>query len=597
MGKRDFGWQGGWGRGRGGGAGFGSHSTWRPVGGGFHEDDDFYESQGYDYYGISFDEGKQHQRYRGQNYRFGNEKNQSYDKSVKRKEVDLKRPKRSNQNIDALKNKHCKQKRLKASELLKDLEENSEIADKAAKIKEMLESLPRNSMFSPPRDSMDLQQTSSPEPDKAAVVPPRVKIDKVMVPDLVLTASDFAEVGTGKNLAIPAGNEEYTESCVVSSRPSILPVFYDDQVVRPPSTGIRDAAPKPRIAYNASVADSVFLRRKRTLSESSCLPDPPAKKMNRRERLNSEAAPGSKSVDEAMGQIIDKRRVDKLKTSLQKMNTKSLKELVDNPTSKTSRILMKALVQENRNYLSSCLNRSRFGQIQQGGNERNVATVLADDDLDKLPSNVMVEISDIIKQEVPDMDVILEVKKEPDFGIDLNVKCEVQYGVEENQESIENDSTNNPEPLFIQDSCHEEATTSRPRTCNEINDDPITLAPVPKKRGRPPKGKARKIGGYEVIIGSVDDLVNIPGNDDANKSADNDHVEISVEEEEVTAEQSGEQDTANKMKSLGLIFEQESRLLSNLKSVDSKMASLAQERSGLMEQLLFLSELKTQMLK
>merc|ERR1719369_784075 len=471
MGKRDFGWQGGWGRGRGGGAGFGSHSTWRPGGGGFHEDDNFYESQGYDYYGISFDEGKQHQRYRGQNNRFGNEKNQSYDKSVKRKEIDLKRPKRSNQNIDALKNKHCKQKKLKASELLKDLEENSEIADKAAKIKEMLESLPRNSMFSPPRDSMELQQTSSPEPDKAAVVPPRVKIDKVMVPDLVLSASDFAEVGTGKNLAIPAGNEEYTETCVVSTRPSILPVFYDDQVVPPPSTGIRDAAPKPRIAYNASVADNVFLRRKRTLSESSCLPDPPAKKMNRRERLNSEAAPGSKSVDEAMGQIIDKRRVDKLKTSLQKMNTKSLKELVDNPTSKTSRILMKALVQENRNYLSSCLNRSRFGQIQQGGNERNVATVLADDDLDKLPSNVMVEISDIIKQEVPDMDVILEVKKEPDFGIDLNVKCEVQYGVEENQDSIENDSTINTEPLIIQDSCHEEATTT----------------PVPKKRGRPPK--------------------------------------------------------------------------------------------------------------
>merc|ERR1719425_152702 len=113
------------------------------------------------------------------------------------------------------------------------------------------------------------------------------------------------------------------------------------------------------------------------------------------------------------------------------------------------------------------------------------------------------------------MDVILEVKKEQDLGIDLNVKCEVQYGAEQSLDSVENVQ----EPLNIQDYHHEEASTSKPKPCNEI-DDPLTLSPVIKKRGRPPKGKTRKIGGYEVIIGSVGDLVNIQSSDNADKSVD-----------------------------------------------------------------------------
>ena len=559
-GKRNFGGssRGGWG---GGGSGFGSYSQWGPGGGGFHEDDQWNDRQGYEHYDVSnFDVGNQNQRYRAQSNENRNKKNYTNDKSARRKETELSRPKRSDQNINALKKKHPQHKKLKASELLKDLEESSEIADKAAKIKEMLGSLSSNYMFGPSQhDSTECQQSSSPEPDKTAVVPPRVKIDKVMVPDLVLTASDFAEVGTGKNFAPSAGSDEDSESCVGSTRPSILPVFHDDQVVPPPPSGMSDAVPRPRVAYTTALADNVFMRRKRTLSESSCLLEPPPKNINRRERTNSEAAPGSNSVDEAMGQIIDKRRVDKLKTSLLKMNSKSLKELVENPTSKTSRTLMKALVQENRNFISSCLNRSRFGKFQLGGNDTaNVATVLADDDLDKLPSNVMVEISDIIKQEVPDMDVIFEAKQEQDVGIDLNVKCEVQYGSDQDQESNAQQCANDLEPFNVQDARNEEASTSRPKI-TEVSNDPITLAPVPKKRGRPPKGKTRRIGGYEVIIGSVSDLVHVQGSDNTDKAPDNLHEEICLEELEAPTEQRGEKDASNNMKSLGLIFEQESR--------------------------------------
>jgi len=262
---------------------------------------------------------------------------------------------------------------------------------------------------------------------------------------------------------------------------------------------------------------------------------------------------------------------------------------------------MRALVQENRNFISSSINRSRFGKFQPGENE---VDVLADDDLDKLPSNVMLEISDMIKQEVPDIEVDLEIKQEQDYdpGIDLNVKCEVEYG-EGRQEYIEQVTVD--DPIRILDGVSgEEASTSKPKIPNEKghkntrnNYDEVTrLAPVHKKKGRPPKGSGRKIGGHEIIIGSVSDLVSVEGSGNSNKASENDCEEIDLEVEP-SQEKSKEHENSNKMKSISLIFEQESRLLSDLESVDSRMAGLAQERSGIMQQLLFLSELKRQMFK
>jgi len=587
-----------------------SHSQWRPQFGEFYRDG-WYDGLGYDYYGTSNFEGigNQNKRYpddnpgnfQDKNYFVTKGADKRFKDSLQRKDSVQNKPRRSEQNVSELKKKLDQQKKVKASELVKDLQENSEIAGKAAKIKEVLGSLPSNYIFSPQHEGTDQQQIASSESCSGAIVPPRVKIDKLMVPDLILTASDYAEVGTGKNLANPvAANDLNKETSVESPRPSILPVLHDGQVVPPPSTGQQDTAPKSRVAYNNLGGDKIFLRRKRTLSESSCLLDPPAKQI-RRERTNSEAVPGSKSVDEAMGQIIDKKRVDKLKTSLSKMNKKSLKELVDNPTSTKSRLLMRALVQENRNFISSSINRSRFGRFQPGENE---VDVLADDDLDKLPSNVMLEISDMIKQEVPDIEVDLDIKREEDYdlGIDLNVKCEVEYG-EGRQEYVEQVSVD--DSLKILDSVSgEEASTSKPKAPNEKGhkntsnnlDEATRLAPVHKKKGRPPKGSGRKIGGHEVIIGSVSDLVSVEGYGNSNKASDNDCEEIDLEVEP-PQEQGKEHENTNKMKSISLIFEQESRLLSDLESVDSRMATLAQERSGIMQQLLFLSELKRQMFK
>merc|ERR1712008_270989 len=94
-----------------------------------------------------------------------------------------------------------------------------------------------------------------------------------------------------------------------------------------------------------------------------------------------------------------------------------------------------------------------------------------------------------------------------------------------------------------------------------------------KKRGRPCKGQERRIGGHEVVIGTVGDLVNVQGYESSD--TDNDG------QDNFTQEAVEQEDNSNKMKSLGLIFEQESRLLSDLESVDSKMSSLAQERSSL----------------
>jgi hypothetical protein len=82
-----------------------------------------------------------------------------------------------------------------------------------------------------------------------------------------------------------------------------------------------------------------------------------------------------------------------------------------------------------------------------------------------------------------------------------------------------------------------------------------------KKRGRPFKGQARMIGGHEVVIGTVGDLVNVQENNwsEANNVNLN-HVAIDLDIETSPVENI-EQDNSNKMKSFGLIFEQESRLV------------------------------------
>jgi len=519
----------------------------------------------------------------------------------------LNKTKRSKQNIEEIKKQHAQKKTERAQELVKDLEEKSEIADKAAKIKEVLGSLPSSVMFSPQHYSHDYHQPQSPDPDTAVTVPPRVKIDKLMVPDLVLSASDFAEVGTGKSFH--DSNEErsnsvdLTEESQSTSRPTILPVLLDDQVVPPPSSTTGKSY-TPRVAYTPGLVE-IMHPRKRTMSESSCLPESPQKR-SKRGRISSEVASGGQSIDEAMGQIMDKQRVEKLKKSLLKMNKKSLRELVDNPTSSKSRLLMSALVQENKSLISNYLNRSRFVRFEEAGESRSQADAL-EDELDALPSNVMMEISDIIKQEVPDIEVILEVKQEQDleFGpIDLNVKCEVEYG-QEDEDLAEVPVPPKTPPLCIDLDivASEEASTSKSNSLSGASgssSDPLDtatrLAPVYKRRGRPPKGQARRIGGHEVVIGTVSDLVNVQGYDKTNETRNVDHVEIDLETE-ASQVANAEPDNSNKMKSLKLIFEQESRLLSDLESVDSKMASLAQERSGVVQQLLFLSELKGQMLK
>eukprot|EP00092_Neocalanus_flemingeri_P022869 GFUD01024796.1.p1 GENE.GFUD01024796.1~~GFUD01024796.1.p1 ORF type:complete len:585 (+),score=208.41 GFUD01024796.1:166-1755(+) len=496
---------------------------------------------------------------------------------VKHAKANLK-SKRPAQSIDEIK-KNAKQKKEKASELAKDLEEKVEIAGKAAKIKAALGSLRSVPIFSPQHPSQQLQQSQPPEEERSICVP-RVKIDKLMVPDLVLSASDFAEVGRGRNsLANSSVTGDLTKNTGDTSRPSVLPAFHDDLVVHPPSTSsISDSLPKPRVAYTPGMAG--MQHRKRTLSESTCLQDPVLKRTctkSKRGRQTSEVTSELQSVDEAMGQLMDKQRVEKLKKSLLKMNRKSLKELVNNPTSSKSRLLMSALVQDHRSLISNCLNRARFCRDEAvEGEKKNDAL---EDELEALPNKLMVEISDMIKQEVPDIEIIIElggnsgvqgVKQELDqeFGpLDLNVKCEVEYGQEQwseeqselfkkdmnklakvNEEDPEQEEVvkvpvlpGTPPPCIdlvkieidtvgsrsdIQAEFAEDSTSKSLSKVGGSSDpiDKVTrLAPVPKKRGRPCKGQERRIGGQEVVIGTVGDLISVQGYETS--EADNDSIE------------------------------------------------------------------------
>jgi len=191
-----------------------------------------------------------------------------------------------------------------------------------------------------------------------------------------------------------------------------------------------------------------------------------------------------------------------------------------------------------------------------------------------------------------------KTEQDGDNTLDLNVRCEVG-GVYNRQHNagLVVDIVEVPKtlPPCKAIAC-EEATTSKSSSSIVASgssypiDSATRLAPVYKKRG-----KARIIGGHEVVIGCVGDLVNVQENNVDEFNNEN-HVEINLEIE-TSPDESIEQDNLNKMKSFRLIFEKESSLLSDLESVDSKMTSLAQERSSVLRQLFFLSKLKSQMLK
>merc|ERR1719154_299751 len=268
------------------------------------------------------------------------------------------------------------------------------------------------------------------------------------------------------------------------------------------------------------------------------------------------------------------------------MNKKSLNELVNKPTSSKSRLLMGVLVKDHRSFLSNCLNRSRFSRVEQV----EQMTVNLDKELDCLPSNLMIEISDIIKQEVPAIENIIEEgSDEHEFGpLDLNVKCEVVYGQEElgeeqsvmlrqvKEENVPPGSESADAPANIVISLvMSEASTSKSKVSDSTNliNDATRLAPVFKKRGRPCKGQGRRIGGHEVIIGTVGDLVNVQGYETSETdNEDQENIEIDSTTEKAvdsSAENAGNKDVSNQMKTLGLVFEQEASILSALEEVDT----------------------------
>jgi len=370
------------------------------------------------------------------------------------------------QSIEEIKKQHLKKKKEEAQELAKEIAEKSEIADKAAKIKEVLGFLPSSQIYEPQShlQSQDSQDHQSSEPVRALAVLTPVKIEKLIVPELVLTASGHAEVGAGKSL-VEGTTGDIAEESLISSHPSTLSAFHEDQAFPPPST--------------------------KTFQDGD--------------------------------DILDLKIYYLLRAQL---STKMARKLY-------------------HMWLESCLQGRCLVQVH---------------------------------------------------GALTDVRCEV--GVVSNQDDIgQVDIVEEPKTLPpCKDVACEEASTRKSSSSIVASgsyhhlDSATRLAPVYKKRG-----KARIIGGHEVIIGCVGDLVNVQENNVDEFNNEN-HVEINLEIE-TSPDESIEQDNLNKMKSFGLIFEQESSLHFDLESVDSKMTSLAQERSSLLRQLIFLSKLKSQLLK
>jgi len=370
------------------------------------------------------------------------------------------------QSIEEIKKQHSKKKREESQELAEEIAEKSEIADKAAKLKEVLDFLPSSQIYEPQshHQCQDSQEHKSSEPVRALAALTPVKIEKLIVPELVLNARGHAEVGAGKSL-VEGTTDDIAEESLISSRPSTLSLFHEDQAFPPPST---------------------------------------------------------KTVQDG-DDTLDLKIYYSIRAQLSTKRAQKLYHM----------------------WLETCLHGMCLVQVQ---------------------------------------------------GALTDVRCELG-GVSSQDDVGQVDIVEVPKTLPpCKDVACEETTTRKSsssivaRGYSYPIDSATMLAPVYKKRG-----KARIIGGHEVVIGCVGDLVNVQENNVDEVNNEN-HVEINLEIE-TSPDENIEQDNLDKMKSFGLIFKQESSLLSDLESVDSKMTSLAQERSSLLRQLLFLSKLKSQLLK
>jgi len=355
-------------------------------------------------------------------------------------------PKRPLQSIQEIKRKHeeiKKQKREEKEMIAAQMERemaNQNIADTAATLRERMEAMKNQGSLEKVTFSAGHWSPSNKEEE--------IDRQQPEFDDLNLTPRELAQIGRGENVS----------STLVDDDPSCPPKLPVNclAAIAAPSSPDGEVQERARVAYNYNpdVAVCKARSRSRTMSESNNREVVPAKRI----RKASEHISRSLELPETTFEK-DVHDIEKFKQALLKMNKRELSELVNSPTSNKSKLLMTSLVRDHRRIISQRLNHVRFNctskMLVHIGANLDTAHSLLEVDMDALPLELMVHISDMIKKEVPDIEIIAEKLTKNQAHVIPAIKEEIKMEKSENgtssleDEVIEVPVPPKPAPLLV----------------------------------------------------------------------------------------------------------------------------------------------------
>lgn len=357
-------------------------------------------------------------------------------------------PKRPLQSIQEVKRKHeevKKQKREEKEMIAAQMERemaNQNIADTAATLRERMEAMKNQGSLEKVTFSAGHWSPSNKEEE--------IDRQQPQLDDLNLTPRELAQIGRGENVSSTLVDDD--PAC-----PPKLAVYVNClAAIAAPSSPDGEVQERARVAYsyNPAVAVCKARSRSRTMSESNNREGVPAKRV----RKASEQISRSLELPETRFEK-DVHDIEKFKQALLKMNKRELSELVNSPTSNKSKLLMTGLVRDHRRIISQRLNHVRFNctskMLVHIGANLDTADSLLEVDMDALPLELMVHISDMIKKEVPDIEIIAEKLTKNQAHVIPAIKEEIKMEKSENgtlsieDEVIEVPVPPKPAPLVV----------------------------------------------------------------------------------------------------------------------------------------------------
>lgn len=322
------------------------------------------------------------------------------------------------------------EKKLKAAELAKELAETQKIAETAARLKAALSTCGPPTAANPARQqpaevaAMPQEPSSSSSNQQgatrrssnsqqatvggpAAVIPPRLNCD------FELTAEDLAEIGSGR-IELDGATEEVGSGS--ETRPEGVGQRLEKLVPPPQLLHLHGENPKEKRIANtpaapASTASTGSEGVRKIAPKKVKRSRPAAAEDQEEQEAAEESSPANQGPPSEPAE--PEEVVSRFRSSLKSMSIWELRELVDAPTSQRSGRLMASLIRQHRKVLLEKINKIRFNCTQKllvsvGQNIEEASDPFAEVCLDALPAELMQSISDIIKEEIPEIVILAE---------------------------------------------------------------------------------------------------------------------------------------------------------------------------------------------